>query len=220
MRGHQICFDLSQSLLCPRPSIQGPSSSWQHFSFPPVVIPTSVGSPSPRASQAWRDAWRALCQSTAPWPLLGWDREGPLHPGFSEVTLFGNPQVQICLIYLEEKQRKPTLPTAPNKNTPSYIPCGKCQQVPPTAIPTDQRQPSSGPQKQDRWATGVPRDPTTRHRSSPHLDQEPKVSAGKAGGSLLPSHNHAIHPNPGDLLSPYLPTIVLLSDYENNVSPL
>ena len=105
--------------------------------MPPVAIPTSVGSPSPRASQAWRDAWRALCQSTAPWPLLGWDREGPLHPGFSEVTLFGNPQVQICLIYLEEKQRKPTLPTAPNKNTPSYIPCGKCQQVPPTAVPSE-----------------------------------------------------------------------------------
>ena len=124
-------------MLCPQPRIQGPSSSWQRFSLPPVAIPTSVGSPSPRASQAWRDAWRALCQSTAPWPLLGWDREGPLHPGFSEVTLFGNPQVQICLIYLEEKQRKPTLPTAPNKNTPSYIPCGKCQQVPPTAVPSE-----------------------------------------------------------------------------------
>lgn len=54
----------------------------------------------------------------------------------------------------------------------------------------------------------------------PPSNQEPKMCAWERGNFLLLSHNGAVHLSPGYPLSPYFPTIVLLSDYKNNVTSL
>lgn len=101
---------------------------------------------------------------------------GPLHPGFLRGYSWQKPQAQICLIYLEEKQRKPTLPTAPNKNTLLY----PLWQVParPTHCSSPQTvyQPSAGPRSRQRQPE-FPGNPSQDPGVSPHLDQEPQVSA-------------------------------------------
>lgn len=33
-----------------------------------------------------------LCPSLTPWLFLGWDREGQLHPGFSDVDCLATPR--------------------------------------------------------------------------------------------------------------------------------
>lgn len=181
MRGHQISFDLSQSQgWVHSPAFRAQVPLGNTFPSLQLRLPPVLAYPVPGPARLGGMPGRLCANPQHPGHF--WAGTGRTHCILvSQRLLFlATPQVQICLIYLEEDQRKPTPATAPNQNTPSYIPCGKCQQVPPQS-PQRQRKPSSGPQEQDRWATGLPREPTTRHRSSPHLDQEPKVSARKAG---------------------------------------
>lgn len=91
-----------------------PSNCYSHWS--PLTQPQT----------APLHGWPALCQPIAPRLYLGRDRKGPLHAGFPEVTLWQPLPVQIWLMYLEERQRKPTPPTVPNGNTP----CAPLGQVP------------------------------------------------------------------------------------------
>lgn len=138
MRGHHISFDLSQS--------QG----WVHSPAFRAQVP--LGNTFPSLQLRFPPA----LAHPVPGParlggMPGGPCANPQHPGHfwagtgrahcilvSQRLLFlATPQVQICLIYLEEDQRKPTPATAPNQNTPSYIPCGKCQQVLPTAVPSE-----------------------------------------------------------------------------------
>ena len=138
MRGHQISFDLSQSQGCVHsPTFRAQVPLGNTFPSLQLRFPPVLAHPVPGPARLGG--------------MPGGPCASPQHPGHfwagtgrahcilvSQRLLFlANPQVQICLISLEEKQRKPTLPTAPNKNPPSYIHCGKCRQVPPTSVPSE-----------------------------------------------------------------------------------
>lgn len=111
---------------CSEPSPHGPTSSWWCFSSPSLQLFFLLVVAQPVQTTPLHP-WPSL----APWLFLVWDRESHLHPGFSDVNSLATPQVQIWCIYLEEKQRKPTPPTAHNGNTPFLHPLWQIPAAPP-----------------------------------------------------------------------------------------
>lgn len=183
--------------------------------LPPIAILTGVRSPSPRPLPSKPGQ---LCANPQH-PGYFWAGTGRVHCTLvSQRRLsLANPQVQIWFSYLEEKHRKPNPHTAPNGDTPSCIPGASPSRFHSLQVPQRQEiqlRCSETGQMGDRGC----QEPTTGWRSPP---RESKVSSQERGRLLLALHSWCSGPtNRGDLLSPYFPTIVLLSDYKNNVSPL
>lgn len=107
---------------CLKPSPHDPGSSWWCFSFPPTVLSAGAHSASSRPHPSTPShPWHPMpILDTLAISRLG--QGGPTASWFLRRWLSGNPQVQIWCIYLEEKQRKPTPPTAHNGNTPFLHP--------------------------------------------------------------------------------------------------
>lgn len=117
------------------------------------------------------------------------------------------------LAHLFRREAEETHPThSPQWEHPSCVLCGKCQWVPPIAGPSEteavQLRASRAVQTGSKESQG------THHRME-GTSPEPRVSTQERGSLLLASHNGVLDTNP-DPLSPYFPTIVLLSDYKNN----
>lgn len=114
----------SYHAVCPETCPHGPlSCSWQCFSFPLIAIPAGGCSPSLSPPPS-RPGW--LCANPLN-PGCFWARTQRAHRILvsERSTLFGWPQVQIWLIHLRERQRTSTPPTAPNRNIPCSIVCGR-----------------------------------------------------------------------------------------------
>lgn len=152
MRAHQVSSALSQSPGCAYRAQVSPGSVSPSCQPP---FPLGRAPPVPDRSP---QAWPAQCQPTAPWLFLCWDREGPLHPGFSGVTLFGKPP-GANLVHLFRRSRgnppHPQPPTGtPPPASPGQVPAGSthCRAL-------RDRKSSPGPGEQDRWAIEAARSP-------------------------------------------------------------